>query len=136
MIDNEKDFDAFDEAVNDAEDTSSAEFENKSYESTDIYSDPNVSGEEVTPVAEMEKPYEGFFKEDEEPAYADYNPYADSTMPRETNPYADASNKAESVKGEPVGPQSADNGQVPPVFNPYAAPGNGQYYNHFYAFCQ
>lgn len=96
--------------------TPSAPEEKLTSESADIYSDPNVAGEEITPVADMEKPYEGYFKEDAEPVYTDYNPYTDTQTPQEpVNPYAGGANKQESVKGEPVGAQSGS-------FNPYASP--------------
>ncbi len=105
--------------------------EEKVYESADIYSDRNVAGEEITPAANAEKPYEGYFKEDEEPVYSDYNPYADSSVQQEVNPYADGGNKEESVKAEPVGPQRVSDTQTPPAFNPYAAPQHSQQFSSY-----
>lgn len=118
MNDNETNFNPF--AEPDGENTvPAAQKEETAYESEDIYSEPNVAGEEITPVADMERPYEGYFKEDDEPVYADYNPYTDAQPSQETvNPYAGGANKQESVKGEPVTARETQSG----TFNPYASP--------------
>ena len=79
--------------------------EAKAHESTDIFSDPNVSGEEISFSGEAGKNYEGYFKEGEQGVYSDYNPYSDGANQQEYNPYAGAGNKQESVKAEPVGAQ-------------------------------
>lgn len=106
--------------------------EAKAHESTDIFSDPNVSGEEISFSGEDAKNYEGYFKEGEQGVYSDYNPYSDGANQQEYNPYADAGNKQESVKAEPVGAQRVtDSKETPPSFNPYAAPNNTQQFNHY-----
>ncbi len=119
MNDNETNFNSFagpDESENV---TASPQSEKAAYDSADVYSEPNVAGDEITPVADMEKPYEGYFKEDDEPVYTDYNPYAEAQPSQENvNPYVGGANKQESVKGEPVG---ASQTQSAP-FNPYASP--------------
>ena len=95
MNDNEKDFYPFSDSADDTELTPADDFELSVSESEDIYSNPNMAGEEITPVADMEKSYEGYFKENEEPVFNEYNPYADSdpSVSREApaasfNPYA------------------------------------------------
>ena len=95
MNDNEKDFYPFSDSADDTELTPADDFELSVSESEDIYSNPNMAGEEITPVADMEKNYEGYFKENEEPVFNEYNPYADSdpSASREApaasfNPYA------------------------------------------------
>lgn len=118
MNDNDTNLNPFEEA-DDSELAASEIKLEADYESADIYSDPNVAGEEITPVADMEKPYEGYFKEDDEPVYSDYNPYSDAQPSQEgINPYANGANKQESVKGEAVGAEQTQSGS----FNPYAPP--------------
>ncbi|MBQ7295160.1 MAG: trypsin-like peptidase domain-containing protein [Clostridia bacterium] len=124
MNDNETNFGPVSEPENSENAAPVFESEEKAFESTDIYSEPNVSGEEINPAAKMEKSYEGYFKEGEESAYSDFNPYSESGNQQEAyNPYADAANKQENVKSEPV---SGEKEQTPPPYNPYAAPQNSQ----------
>lgn len=111
------------------------------YESTDIYSEHDTTGEAKKEPFSGEKSYDGFFEAQQESAYSDYNPYSgtsqqsdaqsDGTDADSVNPYVNASFEAQSVKGEPVNTRERNTASAE-QFNPYAAPRNPQYFSGNY----
>ncbi len=119
--------------MNDKETNYTDSFEGEERKNTDVFSEPNTSGEENKDTFTSEKSYEGYFKADEEPAFSEYNPYAgqsaDAADSRSgPNPYVGAEFEPKNVKAEPV----SGNQNEQPTFNPYASPRGTQQFGTNY----
>ncbi len=102
-------------------------------EGADIYSEPDLSGEEKKQTFTAERSYEGYFKTDAQPSFSEYNPYATedenaADAQPAANPYVTAEFETKNVQAEPV--SGAQNEQT--TYNPYASPRSTQQFSANY----